>query len=102
MISLQSKGLSRVFSNTTAQRHQFFGAQPFSRVINFIARSRGRKERFTLKKEKSNHVYFKRWSNLKLEYYSDMKSEALTLATVWMGLENTMLSEMPDTKNCVL
>ena len=26
-ISLQSKGLSRVFSNTTAQKHQFFGAQ---------------------------------------------------------------------------
>ena len=27
-ISLQSKGLSRVFSSTTIQRHQFFGAQP--------------------------------------------------------------------------
>ena len=27
-ISLQSKGLSRVFSNTTIQKHQFFGAQP--------------------------------------------------------------------------
>ena len=26
-ISLQSKGLSRVFSNTTVQKHQFFGAQ---------------------------------------------------------------------------
>ena len=26
-ISLQSKGLSRVFSNTTVQRYQFFGAQ---------------------------------------------------------------------------
>ena len=28
MTSLQSKGLSRVFSNTTVQKHQFFGAQP--------------------------------------------------------------------------
>ena len=27
-ISLQSKGLSRVFSNATVQKHQFFGAQP--------------------------------------------------------------------------
>ena len=27
-ISLLSKGLSRVFSNTTAQKHQFFGTQP--------------------------------------------------------------------------
>ena len=26
-ISLQSKGLSRVFSHTTVQKHQFFGAQ---------------------------------------------------------------------------
>ena len=27
LISLHSKGLSRVFSNTTVQKHQFFGAQ---------------------------------------------------------------------------
>ena len=29
-ISLQSKGLSRVFSNTTVQKHQFFGTQASS------------------------------------------------------------------------
>ena len=29
LISLLSKGLSRVFSNTTVQRHQFFGTQSF-------------------------------------------------------------------------
>ena len=28
LISLQSKGLSEVFSNTTVQKHQFFGVQP--------------------------------------------------------------------------
>ena len=28
LISLQSKGLSRVFSSTTAQKHQFFSTQP--------------------------------------------------------------------------
>ena len=28
LIFLQPKGLSRVFSNTTVQKHQFFGAQP--------------------------------------------------------------------------
>ena len=28
LISLQSKGLSRVFSNTTVQKHQFFTTQP--------------------------------------------------------------------------
>ena len=28
LISLQSKGLSRVFSNSTVQKHQFFSTQP--------------------------------------------------------------------------
>ena len=28
LISLQTKGLSRVFSNTTVWKHQFFGSQP--------------------------------------------------------------------------
>ena len=36
LISLQSKGLSRVFSNTTVQKHQFFGAQPFSQSNSHI------------------------------------------------------------------
>ena len=31
LISLLSKGLSRVFSSTTIQKHQFFGTQPFLR-----------------------------------------------------------------------
>ena len=36
LISLQSKGLSRVFSNTTVQKHQFFGAQPSSQSHSHI------------------------------------------------------------------
>jgi len=38
LISLLSKGLWRVFSNTTVQRHRFFGTQPFllyKEIINF-------------------------------------------------------------------
>ena len=35
-ISLQSKGLSRVFTNTTVQKHQFFGAQPPSQSNSHI------------------------------------------------------------------
>ena len=35
-ISLQSKGLSRVFSNTTVQTHQFFGAQLSSQSNSHI------------------------------------------------------------------
>ena len=33
LISLQSKGFSRVFSNTTVQKHQFFGTQTSLRPI---------------------------------------------------------------------
>ena len=35
-ISWLSKGLSRVFSNTTDQKHQFFGAQPSSQSNSHI------------------------------------------------------------------
>ena len=35
-ISLQSKELSRVLSNTTVQKHQFFGAQPSSQSNSHI------------------------------------------------------------------
>ena len=35
-ISSQSKGLSRVFSNTTVQKHQFFGAQLTSQSNSHI------------------------------------------------------------------
>ena len=35
-ISLQSKGFSRVFSNTTVQKHQFFGAQLSFLFFNFF------------------------------------------------------------------
>ena len=36
LISWQSKGLSGVFSNTTVQKHQFFGAQPSSQSNSHI------------------------------------------------------------------
>jgi len=35
-IFFQSKGLSRVFSNTTVQKHQFFGTQPSSQSNSCI------------------------------------------------------------------
>ena len=35
-ISLQSKGLSRVFSNTTVQKHHFFGTQLSSQSNSYI------------------------------------------------------------------
>ena len=35
-MSLQSKGLLKVFSNSTVQKHQFFGAQPSSQSNSYI------------------------------------------------------------------
>ena len=35
-LDLQSKGLSRVFSNTTVQKNQFFGAQLYSPTLTSI------------------------------------------------------------------
>ena len=36
VVPFSSKGLSRVFSNTTVQKHQFFGAQPSSQSTSHI------------------------------------------------------------------
>ena len=41
-ISLQSKGLSRVFSNTTVQKHQFFGTQLSSQSNSHLYMSTGK------------------------------------------------------------
>ena len=47
-ISLQSKGLSRVFSNTTVQKHQFFCAQ--------------------LSSQFNSHIHTCHWENHSLDY----------------------------------
>ena len=41
-MSLQSKGLSRVFSNTKVQKHQFFGAQLSSQYNTYIYMTTGK------------------------------------------------------------
>ena len=46
-ISLQSKGLSRVFSNTTVQKHQFFGTQ--------------------LSSQSNSHIHTRYWKNHSLD-----------------------------------
>ena len=62
-ISLQSKGLSRVFSNTTVQKHQFFGAQ-LSSQSNFHIH--------TWPLEKQHQVEIK-WENCWLNSVSYLK-----------------------------
>ena len=47
-ISLQSKGLSTVFSNTTVQKHQFFGTQ--------------------LSSQSNSHIHIDHWKNHSLDW----------------------------------
>ena len=51
-ISLQSKGLSRIFSNTTVQKHQFFSAQLSLSSNSLISYTPIQNKRFFLKKNK--------------------------------------------------
>ena len=44
LISLQSKGLSRVFSSTTLQKHKFFGTQPSLLNLTYYDHSLSSKE----------------------------------------------------------
>ena len=49
LISLQSKGLSRVFSSTTVRKHQFFGAQPsFMVQLSYLYMTTGKTIALTL------------------------------------------------------
>ena len=48
LISLQSKGLSRVFSNTTVQKHQFFSAEPSLWSSSYIHTWLLEKQRFSI------------------------------------------------------
>ena len=66
-ISLQSKGLSSIFSNTIVQKHQFFSAQ--------------------LSSQSNSHIHTRPLENSALK-----RKESLTYATTWMKPEDIMLS----------
>ena len=58
LISLQSKGFSRVFSNTTVQKHQFFGTQLSSESNSHIHTWLMEKPKLTLDKSFVGKVIF--------------------------------------------
>ena len=64
LISLQSKGLARVFSNTTIQKHQFFSPQP-SLWSNSMVQLYGPTLWSTLWSNTSIHDY---WINHSIDY----------------------------------
>ena len=93
LISLQSKGLSRVFSNITVWKHQFFGAQPSlwsSSHIHTISAA--------VRKE-----WKKSWRNESFQK-SIMRSWVISLWLSWAGnillkprkiFDNLLLFQMP-------
>ena len=60
-ISLMSKGLSRVFSKTTVQKHQFFSAQPSLKSNSHI-------HTWPLEKPTSDYIYLCQQSNVSAFY----------------------------------
>ena len=60
-ISLQSKELSRVFSKTTVQKHQFFSAQPSLKSNSHI-------HTWPLEKPTSDYIYLCQQSNVSAFY----------------------------------
>ena len=63
-ISLQSKGLSRVFSNTTLQKHQFFGAQPSSQLLTNYSQLCWKRLKNSMKTEEQQNYLEEWWNNV--------------------------------------
>ena len=81
-ISLQSKGLSRVFSNTTVQKHQFFGAQAFFIVqLSHPDMTTGKTITLT-RQEKTLHMDVTRWSTQKSDWLYSLQPKMEKLYTV--------------------
>ena len=86
-ISLQSKGLSRVFSNTTVQKHQFFGAHLSSQSnshIHIVAKLLSRVRLFatpwTVAYQASQSMEFSRqeyWSGVPLTSPGDLPNPGI-------------------------
>ena len=90
-ISLQSKGLSRVFSNTTVQKHQFFGAQlwnPHLTTGKTIALTR------QIFVGKAMFLFFNMLSRLVIAFLPRNKC----LLILWLQLPSEVILEPPQNK----
>ena len=87
-ISLQSKGLSRVFSNTTVQKHQFSSAQPSLWSSSHVHPYMSTGETIALTKwtfvSKVMSLFFNILSRLIMEKAMAPHSSTLALRVPWM------------------
>ena len=83
---MQSKGLSRVFSNTTVQKHQFFSTPVFTKAL-FTADGIWKQPKCTLTVEWIKKI----WYIYTIEYYSAIKmNEIGSFVEMWMDLESAI------------
>ena len=99
-ISLQSKGLSRVFSNTTVQKHQFFGAQLSSQSNSHPYMTTGKNialTRWTLV-GKVMSLLFNMLSRLTITFLP--RSKCLLIS--WLQSPSAVILELPRMKSVIV
>ena len=94
-ISLQSKGLSRVFYNTTFQKHQFFSAQHFLQLLHPYMTT-------------GKTIALTRWNfvgkvmsllfNILSRFVIDFLSRSKSLSVSWIQSLSTVILELKKTK----
>ena len=96
-ISFQSKGLSRVFSNTTVQKHQFFGAQLSLWSNSHICTSTGKIVALTRRTfvDKVMSLLFNMLSRLVITFLPSTKC----LLTSWPQSPSAVILEPPKIKS---
>ena len=99
LISLLSKGLSRDFSNTTVQKHQFFGAQFFLKVqLSHLYMTTGKTIALTVQTfvSKVMSLLFNKLSRLVITFLP--KSKHLLIS--WLQSPSAVILEPPQNKVC--
>ena len=109
LISLQSKGFSRVFSSTTIWKHQFFGAQPSLWSNSHLYMTAGKNHSFDYKdlcwqsdvENLCPHKIPPRDSHSETEQDPMVLSHCILHLTLWKNLNQriTLIKEMRKCKN---
>ena len=98
MISLQSKGLSGVFSGTTVQKHPFFGAEPFMIQLSHLYMTTGKTIVLTVQTfvSKVMSLHFSTLSRIFIAFLP--RSKCLLIS--WLQSPSAMISETKKVSHC--
>ena len=97
---MQSKGLSRVFSNTTVQKHQFFGAQFFIVQLSHPYVTTGKTVALTRRTflDKVTSLLFNMLSRLVIDFLP--RSKRLLIS--WLQSPSAVILEPPKIKSATV